>query len=231
MLLLYALSRPDYMDSDTFHNLFVNISEERQIRIKACNNEVDKIQSLLAEILLRYVLRNKLSIPSSKIIFYYNENGKPSIKGMNNIFFNISHSGKWIVCGIGNANIGVDVEEYKNIGLDIAKRFFCKKEYNAILSNNHEEQLRTFYKFWTLKESYIKATGKGLSIPLSSFYFKLNESEIEIFINGCLSKEYSFINYQLDSLHTISVCWQGDTKDLFNAIFQEISLQDILLFN
>lgn len=57
----------------------------------------------------------------------------------------------------------------------IAARFFTDREYRVLLSKSGDALCRTFYTLWTLKESYIKAEGRGLSIPLDSFEFELGE--------------------------------------------------------
>ncbi len=69
MLLLYALSIPDYMNSEMFQKFFNIISEERQRRIQSFRNNEDKIRVLLAEILLRYVLQNDFLLPTNKLFF------------------------------------------------------------------------------------------------------------------------------------------------------------------
>ena len=131
------------------------------------------------------------------------------------------------MCGIGDAEIGIDVEKYKVIGADIAKRCFSREENNAILSAPSQNRLKLFYEFWTLKESYVKAVGKGLNISLKSFYFKLKDNSIELYINNKLCKDYYFRKYEADALHSVSVCWQGDALDLLKAQFKEINLQDL----
>ena len=227
MLLLYALHIPDFINSDMFQKFLYIVSEERQRRIQSFRNIEDKISILLAEILIRYILENIFLLPANKLSFQYNEYGKPSIKDMDGLFFNWSHSGNWIVCGIGDAEIGIDIEKHKVIGVDIAKHCFSKEENNAILVAHQQNRIKLFYEFWTLKESYIKAIGKALNISLKSFYFKLRGESIDLYIDNKLCKDYYFKKFEVDAFYSVSVCWQGDEFDLLKAQFEEINLQDL----
>lgn len=64
------------------------------------------------------------------------------------------------------------------IDLRIGKRFFINKEYEYIMNKNLISRLEYFYEIWTLKESYIKAVGMGLSISLNSFNICINDNAI-----------------------------------------------------
>ena len=107
--------------------------------------------------------------------FYYNQYGKPSLApefSSTLLNFNLSHSGSMALFAITrNMEIGVDVErvhsdfEYE----EIAKRFFSVNEVAALRTIPTEKKLEAFYNCWTRKEAYVKAHGKGLSLPLDSF--------------------------------------------------------------
>jgi 4'-phosphopantetheinyl transferase len=147
---------------------------------------------------------------------------------MYNIFFNLSHSGKWILCGVGDKNIGLDVEIIKEINLNVAKRFYADEEYYSIIAVSKYEQQRLFYRYWTLKESYIKAEGLGLSIPLNSFSFQIGINNICMFVDGQQKEKYNFLISEIDQLHTTAVCWNGDNEELFHTKFQKVNLLQIL---
>ena len=133
----------------------------------------DAKRCICAEAIMRFYLIKYLGINNSEIEIGYNDYGKPFLKNIQ-LYFSLSHSNKWVVCGWSNNEIGVDIEEVNKVNIDIAKSMFCEDEYNYIKFGNEYEQYKKFIQIWTLKESYIKYLGKGLSIPLNSFCIKKN---------------------------------------------------------
>jgi 4'-phosphopantetheinyl transferase len=145
------------------------VSEERRHRIERYLHQEDADRSLLAELLIRFGARNLHGIQTDRITFAANAYGKPYIPGCPGICFNISHSGDWILCAWDSQPIGVDVEQIRSLDYDLANRFFSEPERVLLTKQSESEKLRMFYRLWTLKESFIKQVGRGLSIPLDSF--------------------------------------------------------------
>jgi 4'-phosphopantetheinyl transferase len=112
--------------------------------------------------------------------FTHGEQGKPEIINPSlPLRFNISHTTELIVCAVTLVNdIGCDVEYIKRNSdvLGIADRFFSSLESKALFALPEQEQRSRFFDYWTLKESYIKAWGQGLAIPLSDFSFTIGAS-------------------------------------------------------
>ncbi|MEM6814872.1 MAG: 4'-phosphopantetheinyl transferase superfamily protein [Bacteroidota bacterium] len=94
------------------------------------------------------------------------KNGKPYLND-SSVNFNISHSGKTVVCAMFPANIkiGADIEVMKKININDLKDFFHPNENSIIYKNNSIEE---FYKYWTRKEALVKAIGKGLLLPIQN---------------------------------------------------------------
>ncbi len=91
--------------------------------------------------------------------------GKPYLKDWPRIQFNLSHSGAYGVCAVSDAPVGVDVEMIRPLRQDVAKRFFTKVEQGYLSAQPPEE----FFRLWTRKESFTKAVGKGLTLPMDRF--------------------------------------------------------------
>ena len=112
---------------------------------------------------------------------------------LDDIYFNISHSGEWVICAISDCELGVDVEKIqKNIPNWIY--IFSEAEQQMIRKWNGLERAELFYKFWTLKESYIKAVGLGLNMPMNSFSIQLLDNQIMLSARGKGCSKYSFIS-------------------------------------
>lgn len=93
--------------------------------------------------------------------------------------FNLSHSGKYALCAcsdIPERKVGCDVEMVEKMKLSIAKRFFCEDEYLHIANiQDLEQQNEMFYRYWVLKESFMKATRKGMALDMHTYAFSWDE--------------------------------------------------------
>lgn len=91
------------------------------------------------------------------------------------LVFNLSHSGHYALCSIADIEsnatyLGCDIEGVKQVRLDVARRFFCTSEFQRILEQNtEEERAEEFYRYWVLKESFMKATRLGMKLGLDQF--------------------------------------------------------------
>ncbi len=165
--MIYLANITESSNIDLWCNLFNSSSYRKKASMRNFEFLKNK-KSLLGDYLL------KLALKENNILNYeikHNFYGKPFLVGSENIKFNISHSGDWVVCICNEMEVGIDIEKICDINYDnIAKRFFNKEEYTFLSNYNFiDEKLKIFYKLWTLKECYIKMLGIGLSIPLNSF--------------------------------------------------------------
>ncbi|WFR63863.1 4'-phosphopantetheinyl transferase superfamily protein [Paenibacillus amylolyticus] len=100
----------------------------------------------------------------------------------------------------------MDVEKIAPIDMQIAERFFSPMESQFLAAEPDNRQLETFYRLWTLKESYIKAVGMGLSIPLDSFAILPDE----VSAWHCeQAGTYYFHSQRLDDGHMLAACSAG----------------------
>lgn len=87
--------------------------------------------------------------------------------------FNLSHSGEYVLCAYSDnekAQVGCDVEERKELRLSVARRFFCEGEYRHIEDTEDlESKTWLFYRYWVLKESFMKATREGMAMDMRSY--------------------------------------------------------------
>ncbi len=98
--------------------------------------------------------------------------------------FNLSHSGDYVLCSVDmdcgeDTQVGCDIEFVDEPNMKIAKRFFCPSEYGVILGQKPGDgQKNVFYRFWVLKESFMKATRKGMALDMKSFEIQLGSPSV-----------------------------------------------------
>ena len=151
------------------------LSEAELQRAQRFHFDRDRKHFCAARGLLRTVLSGYLAVPAKDIQFRYLEKGKPELAAIPEtgpLSFNVSHSGGVALFGFtGDRAIGVDVEKIRtDFDTDaIARRFFSEREREQLASLPQDQRHDAFFRYWTLKEAFIKALGEGLSHPLRQF--------------------------------------------------------------
>lgn len=209
-----------YEQSLALYNL---LPEERRKRIQNMRNNDAARKGLYAGAFLQIILGRELGIPANIVSYNYGKQGKPQldVKRMEErlcgkepegwyrpLHFNLSHSGEYVVLAVSDQAVGVDIEYKKKNALGIAKRFFCPEEYEIILAADGEKaQEQLFLEYWTMKEAYVKYSGKGLELPLSSFLIRKEE---ENGISRVQDTEIWFTTFFLEGgKHCVSICSGG----------------------
>ena len=156
------------------------MSPEEKARRDRYMQAKDRHQHVIARAVVRTTLSRYAEVPPEAWTFAPNRYGRPEICGPieTELRFNLSHARGMVVCAVGwNREIGVDVEDVERPGeyLHLAQRFFAASEAAHVASLPANQQSDAFFDYWTLKESYIKARGMGLALPLGDFAFRLDE--------------------------------------------------------
>lgn len=212
MIQLYAVNINVSLSEEQYPELLAKVSKQKQEKLQKFRFSQDFRRSLYGDLLVRKVACDKLGIDNSAIRYDYNDFGKPCLGQYPEFCFNISHSGDWVICGFSSHAIGVDIEGIQNVDLQIAKRFFSPQEYRDL--QRQEDPQDYFYQLWTLKESYIKYMGKGLSIPLNSFSVSRKAGKFSIADQAQEGTEAKPFLYQIRDLegYYIAVCAEeGDS--------------------
>jgi 4'-phosphopantetheinyl transferase len=125
--------------------------------------------------LLRMILGGYLATNPNRLTFSYSNKEKPFLgpaHASNDVSFNVSHSDDIALFAFARRReIGIDVERIRrDFDVDaIARRFFSTHEQKQLATLPSENRFDAFFRCWTRKEAYIKATGEGLSLPLNQF--------------------------------------------------------------
>ena len=93
----------------------------------------------------------------------------------NGVSFNLSHAEGLVVCAVADSVVGVDVEKVDESRTEPAiwENYFAPPEVAALAALPEAQRCERFFRYWTLKEAYIKARGLGLSLPVREFWFEL----------------------------------------------------------
>lgn len=171
-------------DSD-WETLEAVISDEEHIRSERFHFDRDRQVYIAAHATCRGLLSYCLGGDPRSWRFSVEDHGKPELISPADgprMRVNISHTrGLAAVALTVDHDIGVDVEWLqRNAETDkLAKRVFAARECRTLAAVPQARKLETFLSFWTLKEAYVKAIGKGLSQPLDAFSFDLDTLRID----------------------------------------------------
>lgn len=180
------------------------LPRERIEKIKRRKQKKSQLESIWAGLLLEYVLQ-KRGLKGTELTFLKNVDGKPYIAEYPKLFYNLSHSKEYVAIVIDDYPVGVDVEEMRIGYQKLVKRFFSQEERMALRECWSDE---VFTKLWTRKESYLKATGFGMRMPLDGF----STLQEQVRVNADMPKEmcsdvpYYLASIQLEEDYWLSVC-------------------------
>lgn len=222
MIKLYTANVACLADDRLFESAYSLVSDERRRKTDKYKYPKDKYLSLGVGLLL-YRALGELGIDRDMIEFEYGERQKPYIRGRDDVFFNLSHSGEYALCAVADTEVGCDIEMIADADLAVAKRFFTENEYKSIISQPTDDIRREmFYRYWTLKESYVKATGLGIGCPMNSFEINIGES---ITVNSRLSDgEYFLCEPDVTPGYRAAVCAVGGERNISTF---EVDLRNI----
>ncbi|KAJ8880360.1 hypothetical protein PR048_016829 [Dryococelus australis] len=167
------------------------IQEEEKVRIGKFVFRSDAKASLVGRLLMRKYVSSATGIPYSEVNFLRDEMGKPYV--LNPLVnFNVSHHGDYVVLAgeLASNKVGVDVMkfEYKT-GKELKEFFstmsrqFTPQEWGHIrgpIGTPASKQVVMFYRYWCLKESYLKAVGTGISVDLNRVAMMIQEQDLRV---------------------------------------------------
>lgn len=151
------------------------LSPDELTRASRFHFEKDRLHFIRCRTALRLLLSWYLEIPAVEVHFEYQPSGKPALAAQQNphgLEFNVSHSaGLALIAVSAGHRVGVDIEKIRS-EVDttaLAERFFSVRERTGLRVLPDHLRVPAFFACWTRKESFLKATGQGLSFPLVDF--------------------------------------------------------------
>lgn len=156
------------------------LSDEERSRSLAFRFDQNRREYLTTRFLVRNALSRYYPLPPRAWQFQVNNYGKPAIDPDCGLRFNLSNSAELVVCLIGNTGeLGIDAEPVSRSSqiADIGGEFLSPLELAQLDALPEQERLDRTLSLWTLKESYSKARGLGLSLPLHDFSFVFDRTD------------------------------------------------------
>ena len=190
--------------ADIYRRLYALAREERRQRAERYIDKEDSVRCIVADALLRRALA--MSGMPEDAPLERGEHGKPYLRE-SDFFFNLSHSGDWVVIAYSNREVGVDVEriELRSNREQIARRCFDAKERSYVFCDDDPFSVaQRFTEVWCAKESYLKYLGTGLSEGLDAVCVDIE--------SGSVPSDTAVALYpaMLDASHCLCVCAAPD---------------------
>ncbi len=181
MITVYYGKVSPFLEEDAFCIQLKKVSKDRREKILRMTNEAARRRCLAAGTLLHHALCETLGFSyedTAPFSVNYGEKGKPYLTEYAGIHFNLSHSGDYVCCAISDGPVGVDIQEKGKVRMALAERFFTPAERQMLSECGEEQRQDLFFRMWSIKESYLKLTGEGLSGGLSGFEILWQEKGI-----------------------------------------------------
>ncbi len=194
---------------ELFRHFFYQLSQKRQQKIDALPLVHAKCQSLGAWTLLDRLLADHMGLRERELEIAIGAHRKPYVVGCRDIWFNLSHSGDYVLAVLAPVEVGCDIQREEETGREekLAARFFSEEEQEALASGE------SFYRIWARKESWIKCDGSGMTQDLRSFS-----------VTGDRACGRQFAGLRLDG-YELAVCYEGTQE--YSVRLEEIDLQKL----
>ena len=215
--MIVSLPRPSSLSRDGIHLFCVDVSliadradhlmemlcEEEKKKAGKFRYPMDSVRFIAARGFLRIILGHYLNAEPDRLKFSYGPYGKPALDtefSQDSLTFSVSHSDRLVLYAIArDRGIGVDIECIRqDFPFEpIIERYFTPGEAALIGTLPSEVRQEVFFSYWTLKEAFIKATGRGFSLPLNQFEVAMDPPQL-VSIHGNFE---AASGWYLQSLH------------------------------
>ena len=177
MLRLFGIKNAQFNDDELFAEKLALLDGERRARVNALALREKKNSCLAAGLIVPLAL--KKCGYSGDVVTATGQWGKPFLVKPAGVFYNVSHSGDWTVIALSDGEVGCDIQQVKPVDLRLAGRFFTAEESRAIAAAGGKSQ-ELFYRYWVVKDSYLKAVGVGLNRALNSFSARFTAGGVKV---------------------------------------------------
>ncbi len=204
-LITYLFDDIYNMDKLLTEDIEKKISTQRFNKISRYKDKTKKLLGIISYLMLVHCLNTEGKIVNG-LIFSHNKQGKPYLKDYPGIFFNFSHCKFGVVCAISKQEIGVDIQNISQYNPKVLSQVLNLREQEMVENSSCPEE--TFFMLWTLKESYLKAIGTGLTKSMKTITFNIRGNKIT-----SSKPNWSFMSFR-EKDYVVSVCSKEKINDL-----------------
>lgn len=210
------------------------LSVEEFRRAMSFRFSADRNTFLFSRALIRTTLSQFADVAPEDWTFEFNSQGKPAVAACHgearHLTFNLSHTRGMILLALGwRRELGIDVETTnQKIELSIAEQVFSPSEMASFRQLDISDQLERFVDLWTLKESYIKACGSGLSMSLNRFGFDVDKAKhigftVAAGIDDCPDR-WHFLQFDLMRSLRVALCIEHFDQEITFRLLESVPL-------
>ena len=149
------------VDEAVFQYLLGFAQEEKRNRVRKQRVKQSADNMLIGEILARVAVKTRFGIGIREQEFARSAYGKPYLPRHPEVHLSISHSGNYVVCGVSDRPIGVDIQRIVRYDPDVAERVCSAEELKRLKSS--PDKASEFTRLWAQKEAVLKQRGTGLA--------------------------------------------------------------------
>ena len=185
------------------------LSPAERSRFDRFVRDEDRRGYALAHALLRTTLSSLIGSGPEALTFETDSYGKPRLAATADVSFSLTHTNGLVACAVARGReIGIDAEaiDRRIDAHGIANRYFTESETGYITEGRGEQQHERFFEVWTLKEAFLKATGRGMSQSLEAISFDLEEGTVRYSLApGNADPGWQFALFRPTTRHLLAV--------------------------
>ncbi len=163
MTVVYSVDCSPLEEDGTLDLALPRLEDSRRRRVERLRIPEKRAQCAAAGLLLTHLCGDNGSPPALR----HGSRGKPYLRDRNDRFFSLSHTRQWVFCALADDEVGLDAQTPAPYNPAIVQRHFTSPEQEWLSSQ--PDKVEAFTRLWTMKEAYLKLTGFGLVLPVSSF--------------------------------------------------------------
>jgi len=189
------------------------LSEEEKRKVSFYKFAHTQLSYIVSQAVLRMLLSSYLDVKPADVKMEAHKKGKPYLIHDRSVFFNISSSDDLCVYAFScDAEVGIDIEKIRDLtDIDqLIERNLTRRE-RSYLIKDPAHKLNWFFRFWTFKESYLKAIGEGMRLTPENLEFSLEDGTIRLrSVNyGFDGTEWQFLEFSRAGNYTGALTYTG----------------------